>query len=1479
VNIKSSKFFCRQATTKARVPFVLRWPARLKSQNYSFPIISFALSAGLPVMILAFGLSPTARAADVIKADNTTSLVTGSSWVGGAVPSSTQTAVWDSTVTAANSVAVGAGTPNWLGIRIADPGGPVTITGNNKEIKLGSGGIDMSAATQDFTFNWGVTGGTTNTLSANQTWKITAGRTLTVTNTLARISGVYSLAKSGSGTLALVNGANDFSGGFTINAGTTVLGSATALGTGTVTITGGTLDSSVSGLALTANNAQNWNGNFTFAGTESLDLGAGTVSLNTSPVVTVSANTLTAGGVISGLGYGLTKAGNGTLALNGANTFSGTMTISNGVVALGAGGSLATNTSVSISAGATFDTTAKASYTLGASASLTASGTGTGAGSTAATIAGGTGVNLGSRPITLMFTPTTFLSDTSHPSLYIANGSLTLNGAITVINTGASPLGPGTYTLIKQASGTITGAPTLGVVTGLAPNTMPTIVNNGSEVRLVVTGAGATSVTLTLTRHSGTGSSMVYGDTLQFDATAAPSGATGTVTLFDGAALIGSAALSGGSCTISPAVGALKPGVHTNLVAHYGGDATYLPTNSAALSPQTVAQKGLTISGAVANNKCYDGTTAAAISGTLAGIVGADSVSLNGTGTFGTVGPATGIAVTSTSTLGGPDAANYTLASQPVGLSANIYASAVWAVAGGGAWGTPGNWVNNVLPNAANTLVDFSAVNIADDTLVTLSSPVTVGKLVFGDTDINTPGNWLVQDGSNPANTLALISSSPSITVYAGASATLDVDTTSSAGLTKLGGGSLTLAGTTTYSGATAVNEGALILSSLWNSAGSLTVSNGATLGVQPVALGATLGMSSLTLGSSVGGFVTNAILFGDLADPTLPVETITNGLDVNATVVLNLTGTALMAGLKFPLIKYGTLTGAGSFKLGPLPNGFSGVLTTNLTTKTIELTLSGGPVASQFRPNVLLIFPDQWRGCGLSFGPNHDADVRTPNLERLASQGIRFDRCYATFPLCTPNRAVLTTGRYPTQTGMVKNDLMLPPDFPCMADVFRDAGYATYYCGKLHIDGGATPGFVPKSPTDWRRRGYTKFEGFNSGHAYFENSQILTDDGLVMSVPTNNPNGDFDQKYLANFESHREADLTAAFIRTNANRPWMIQLCWGPPHQDNSTGYTPPAVFDTYVGASLTLRLNNPNLARGSIAGSYGLREALDYEVGRLMQLLDDLGLASRTLVVFTSDHGDMLGSHSVTADPKNQPEDESLRVPLIMRLPGKIPAGTNSDFMICTMDLMPTLVRLAGLQIPAGTTGKDKSTVALGGTMPETPVFGMGANGGGWRSVVKRSGGKLYKLAMYTNGLPVLQSTKLWNIDDDPYELTNLVNQTAYTVIQTNWEQEILNWQQVVNDPWPAQTPVSALAMYSDTPSTVLPVSINLQNQADGTWLARVPSQSRVWFNLQQSTAIPSAGWTNVGATKSGNGNVLDFPLPVGAAPAGYFRMMQTW
>ena len=167
--------------------------------------------------------------------------------------------------------------------------------------------------------------------------------TVTVTSNNLTIGGVisgsgYSLTKAGAGTLTL-GGANTYSGGTTLSAGQLNLNNASALGTGALTISGGAIgNTSGNAITLSTNNAQNWNGDFSFAGSNDLNLGSGAVTMSSSRTVTVASGNLTVGGAISGSGYSLTKAGTGTLILTGSDTYTGPTTVSAGTLQIGAGG-------------------------------------------------------------------------------------------------------------------------------------------------------------------------------------------------------------------------------------------------------------------------------------------------------------------------------------------------------------------------------------------------------------------------------------------------------------------------------------------------------------------------------------------------------------------------------------------------------------------------------------------------------------------------------------------------------------------------------------------------------------------------------------------------------------------------------------------------------------------------------------------------------------------------------------------------------------------------------------------------------------------------------------------------------------------------------------------------------------------------------------------------------------------------------------
>lgn len=418
----------------------------------------------------------------------------------------------------------------------------------------------------------------------------------------------------------------------------------------------------------------------------------------------------------------------------------------------------------------------------------------------------------------------------------------------------------------------------------------------------------------------------------------------------------------------------------------------------------------------------------------------------------------------------------------------------------------------------------------------------------------------------------------------------------------------------------------------------------------------------------------------------------------------------------------------------------------------------------SKRKTNVLFILADQWRFS--AFGHAGDPNVRTPHFDRLRQEGIDFQQTYAANPLCTPNRSCILTSRYSHQTGMTVLDIQLPPDEPTMTQVFADSGYSTHYVGKWHMDGPAKPGFVPPG---WRRRGIGTFEGFNRGHYYPTGAMYFTNEGKLVHPDV--------------YEPTYQTDLAMSFIKKNANRPFFCYLSWGPPH----TPYNPPPNWKIYDADKIQWRPNVPDelrrdtWVRNALAGYYGLCSSLDDELGRLLKFLKEQNLEEDTLLVFTSDHGDMLASHG--AYYKSKPEEESLHVPLLMRLPQKIKPGAATDTLTSSIDLMPTILSICGLATPKGAMGRNLAPVALGlkskklesiyaaGQMRQVTATGavaLKANDDGadpsrrgspgisqgmeWRALVTEE----HKLVTLCDG----RTAGLFHRRSDPYELKNLTD-----------------------------------------------------------------------------------------------------------------------
>jgi arylsulfatase A-like enzyme len=418
-------------------------------------------------------------------------------------------------------------------------------------------------------------------------------------------------------------------------------------------------------------------------------------------------------------------------------------------------------------------------------------------------------------------------------------------------------------------------------------------------------------------------------------------------------------------------------------------------------------------------------------------------------------------------------------------------------------------------------------------------------------------------------------------------------------------------------------------------------------------------------------------------------------------------------------------------------------------------------------RPNVLLVFADQMRG--MSLGCMGDPDVQTPNLDRLAKEGLLFTNAVANCPVCTPARASLLTGLHPLTHRAVCNDMQVSADFPTLATVLKGEGYATGYVGKWHLDGVPRDKFTPPGP---RRLGFDYWRAWNCHHDYFE-AKCHGDTEAPVA--------------LEGYEPVAQTDLAVRFMREHRDNPFLLCLSWGPPHDPYDQ--VPEEYRKQYDPEKLTLRPNAQNADRERLANYYAAITALDDQLGRLMRALKELRLDENTLVIFTSDHGDMLGSHDRTH--KEQPWEECLLVPLVMRWPARLGNAQVVDTLVGLVDLMPTILGLAGIEVPKGLSGVDLSA-PIRGEMGQEPgsvflqviVPSNQARANGvkeWRGVRT----KRYTYARYQNG----DGWVLFDNKTDPYQQKNLFHDKGAVRLRRELECEVQGWLQRTGDeflPW---------------------------------------------------------------------------------------------
>ncbi len=409
---------------------------------------------------------------------------------------------------------------------------------------------------------------------------------------------------------------------------------------------------------------------------------------------------------------------------------------------------------------------------------------------------------------------------------------------------------------------------------------------------------------------------------------------------------------------------------------------------------------------------------------------------------------------------------------------------------------------------------------------------------------------------------------------------------------------------------------------------------------------------------------------------------------------------------------------------------------------------MSGGDVIT---PNVVFLLTDQWRLQALGYAGNRQA--RTPNIDRLAGESLNFKHAISGYSVCCPWRASFLTGQYPLTHGVIINDVPIQSEPVGMGEAFKRAGYRTGYIGKWHVDGRGRSAYIPPG----RRLGFDTFKALECSHDYNNSAYYDNDD------PT--------RRTWDGYDVFAQTADAQRFIAEGAGeRPFMLVVSWGPPHNPYETA--PPEFRALYDPAEIELRPNVPadmaDEARAWLAGYYAHCTAIDQAVGDIMRTLEERGLADDTVLVFASDHGDMLGSQGV--ERKQKPWEESIRAPFLLRYPAAYGwAGREVEPFLNAHDIMPTLLGVCGLPIPDTVEGRNLAPgLAEAAPADDGALLACFQPFGEWP---RAKGGREYRglrTARYTYCRTLEGAWLLYDNAADPWQLENLVNRADYAAVQ---------------------------------------------------------------------------------------------------------------
>lgn len=476
-------------------------------------------------------------------------------------------------------------------------------------------------------------------------------------------------------------------------------------------------------------------------------------------------------------------------------------------------------------------------------------------------------------------------------------------------------------------------------------------------------------------------------------------------------------------------------------------------------------------------------------------------------------------------------------------------------------------------------------------------------------------------------------------------------------------------------------------------------------------------------------------------------------------------------------------------------------------------------------RPNILLITSDQqhWNTMG-SINP----EVSTPNLDRLSAGGTVFTRAYCPNPTCTPTRASIITGKYPSQHGAWALGTKLPESEPTLGDALTHAGYRAALVGKAHFQPLLGSEAFPSLESYPVLQDLDFWRGFNGPFYGFDHVELArnhTDEAHVgqhyalwmeeqgctnwrdfFRPPTGNNDSqrwtwDIPEEYhynawiadrtnalLEGYSQGRESFfLWSSFFDPHpaylVPEPWdkmydpreitvpsvvAGEHALNPPHfqltQQADPDFSPYAEAGGHACHGFHSHLQDREDLARDIAVYYGMISCMDKYIGLILDRLDVLRLAENTIVVFTSDHGHFFGQHGLVRKGAFHYED-MIRVPFIVRCPGTIPSGAHCDALQSLVDLAPTFLSFADLEVPRVMTGVDQRAVWCGREVSRRDHVIVENRHQPTAVHLKTCVGRRFKITVYYNQ----EYGELFDLQEDPQELHNRWNDAAYARVKS--------------------------------------------------------------------------------------------------------------